>query len=457
MPFGGAQIIAQLIDFDEGDESWYGTWWDMVEYLQTRLLSFKFTDNDNRKDKCVLELNNDDFALYDNPVFTKGQKLIITWGWPGQMAPPRRMVVVKVEGGSRVRVVLHCTLVLLDNEKKYRHEENITHSDFVRMVAGEHGYSGPTLDIDETTEVFPDITQPKWMTDARMLKQLARKNGFQFYVDAAGLHWHKPRTDIDPVRTFLYKIDPGRGSILEPPEIEANLTRGVAKVRVLARDPITREPVIGEASDENADMTSLGEEQEFGNPDGNLGKREARVTRVDERPGGYMTQTQADAEAKARYRETAKNRYKMKLKVIGDARMPAKCVVDIWGVSESMDGLYYVKQVDSMISDGKFTQTLHMRKDALREVKATKKKEQKGNRNTKGGKSKKQVSGEVLIGEFVVRYDKNGKAIPTVIYTDSEGQVGAVESPSWELLASLPDHTLEILAQQSAQSVLPDA
>lgn len=461
MPFGGPQVIIQLLDWDDGDEDWYGTWLDMLEILDKRLVAFTFTDHDVKMDKAVLELKNDDFALLDNPVFVRGQKLLMTWGWQGDMAVPRRMIVKKVVGGATLRVVCHCTLSELDRRKQYRINEGMTDSEYVALVAAEYGYQGTLLHLDETTEVREAIVQPKWMTDARMLRKLAKRNGFQFYIDGSGLHWKARKTDVDPAKTFIYSKDPHRCLILEPPEIEANMTRGVAKVRVLARDPFTKEQVIAEVTDENADMVSLGEEDEYGDPDASdaeMGKRAARITKVDERHGGYMTQAEADAEARARFRETAKKKYKLKMKTIGDPRIGGKMVIDLWGFSESFDGLYYIKVCETEISDGRFVQTLTCRKDSLREVKATKKKQKRGKKNPKGGaQPPEKLDPKVLIGEMVIRYNDEGVPQPVMIYKEDMSQAtGREMTPDWYELANLPEHVLQSLADQGTQSVLPD-
>ena len=54
--------------------------------------------------------------------------------------------------------------------------------------------------------------------------------------------------------------DPGVGAILERPEVEVNARPATTKVRVRARDPITGESVVGEATGSEAGQPALGNE-----------------------------------------------------------------------------------------------------------------------------------------------------------------------------------------------------
>ncbi len=462
MPFGGASVIIQMIQPDDGDEAAQESAALVSVLVEERLESFQFTDKDNGKDHVEMVFRNNDFLMLDMPVFTKGMKLLMTWGWPGQMAVPRRMIVVKVHGGDKVTVTGHCTLALLDKEKRARVEEFMTDSDFVRKVAKEHGYSGSLADIEDTAEVRDSITQARNMTDARMIHRLARKNGFVFYMDASGFHWHKRRTDLDPVKTYWYWTDPGRGDITAPPTIDANLTRAVAQVKVLARDPIKKgEPIEVTAQDDNLEDTALGNENEFGDPDGDMSQREERITRVDERAAGLASEEEALAQAKASYRMTAKRRYKMGLEVIGDARVGAKSVVDVWNVSALFNGLYYIREMVHSVDGGGFNQSVSLIKDSLREVKAGQKSQKKGKRN-KAISDEKTSKYEVLQNadyELTAKLEftlgPNGEAIPRWQYYEKGEATGWTRPMTYEEIAQVKDDDLAFLTQTGTSS-LPD-
>lgn len=460
MPYGSAQIIVQLIDFDDGDDTYYGDYLTMNEFLQTRMLSFKVIDRDRGKDRLEMTFRNDDFVMIDSPVFAKGQKLLVTWGWPGEMVTPRRFVVQSVKGGDTITVGAHCRLSIMDKEKVSRFEENMTHSEFVRMVVEEYGYSG-TYQWIEDTDQRCDITQSH-MTDARMVNRLARKNGFVFYEDATGIHWHARNLKDEPVRWFFYRNDEGRGDILAPPRFDINMSRGISKVKVTYRDPTTKEygEVFGGPDDTEID--SLGEETEMGSPDdSDQGRRAGRMTRVDVRYGGIMTAEEAQREASARYYETANKRYKMEVPIIGDPRVGAKLLVGFVGISEMLDGLYYITEAAHAIEGGKWTIELKCRKNAINKVKTAKV-------TKRGSKEKKNPNAtepneESLTKEYALKKsvtlttDSQGNIVPAYVFAQSGTPSGPLDDMTPDEIASLNDKTLETLYQLGGQSAEPDS
>lgn len=460
MPYGSAQIIVQLVDFDDGDDSYYGDYLTMNEFLQTRMMSFKVRDRDRGKDRLEMTFRNDDYAMIDSPVFAKGQKLLVTWGWPGEMMPPRRFVIQSVKGGDVITVAAHCRLALMDREKMSRFEENMTHSEFVRKVVEEYGYSGTYQWIEDTNERC-DITQSH-MTDARMLNRLARKNGFVFYEDATGVHWHARNLKGEPVRWFFYRNDEGRGDILDAPRFDINMSRGISKVKVTYRDPVTKEygEVFGGPDDTEID--SLGEETEMGNPDdSSQGRRAGRVTRVDVRYGGVMTREEAQREAGARYYETANGRYKMEVPIIGDSRVGAKLLVGFVGISEMLDGLYYINEAEHEIQGGKWTIALKCRKNAINKVKTAK----VAKRGTKEQKNPNAVEpDEAALTEdnslkksVTLTTDSAGNVIPAYVFEGSGVPSGPLDTLTPDQILALNEQTLDSLYQLGGQSAEPDS
>lgn len=462
MPFGGAQVIIQLVDFDKGDDDYYGDYLKMVEFLQTRLLSLKCRDRDRGKDRLELTFRNDDYAMIDSPVFAKGQKLLVTWGWPGNTVPPRRFIVHSVKGGEQIVVAAHCRLSLMDRDKQSRFMENVTDSEFVRTVVEEYGYTG-SFQWVEDTDVRSDITQSH-MTDARMLNRLARRNGFVFYEDASGIHWHARNLKSEPVRWFIYRQDEGRGDILEAPRFDINMSRGIAKVKVTYRDPRTKEygEVFGGPDD--TELASLGEETEMGNPDdSDQGRRAARMARTDVRSGGVITKEQAQAEANARYYESANGRYKMSTSIVGDNQVGAKLLVGFAGISDVLDGLYYINEAEHVVAGGKWTIGLKCRKNALNKFKVA--------RPVRRGTKEEKVPAVIDCGETVIigeiptltktttlTTDPDGNVVPAFEFTDGNGvAVGPLATLTPDEITALDDKVLDNLYQQGGQTAQPDS
>lgn len=455
MPYGGAQVGILLIDSDAGDKEFYGNALKLHQYLEERLIMFKVRDRDRDKDVLELTLRNDDFAMIDTPVFAKGQKLLVAWGWPGELKPPRRFIVQSVKGSNPVVVRAHCRLSIMDTEGKSRLFENMTDSEIAAVIAEEYGYIGNYQWIEQTN-VRRDINQGR-RTDARLLAWRARQNGFVFYEDASGLHFHKKYTGIDAAYWYTYRTD-GMGEVLSEPKYDINMTHGISKVKVMFRDPRTKEYGEEIGGPDDTEMNGLGEEDEMGNADDpDQGRRAGRMTRIDTRYEGVITREEAKVIADARYRMTAEKRYKMTVSVIGNKVVGGKTVVGFLGISDALDGLYYISESEDTIAGGKFTQELKCEKSALNKVK-TAGKARKGEKVTTNPSTVATTTQQEwqLRTAISVAANSSGQIVPVYVYVDETGFSGvAVELTPAEINA-LDDRTLENLHQSSAQTAEPD-
>jgi phage protein D len=454
VPFGSAAVVFQLLDYDDGDERWLGDWWATWEYLAQRLLRFEFIDSEKKKDEVTLTFQNTDLKMLDAPVFAPGQKLAISWGWPGQLCPPRRMVITQVKAGDPFVVVGHCMLQLLDKEKRSGRWENATASEVVREIAEGYGYAGTYLLLDDTEERGTFVQA--YQTDARFLAKLARQHGREFYIDAAGLHWARRATDREPVRVLHYRTDPERGSILDPPQFEIDLSKPTGKVRVVARHPVTKAIVEATAGPTNDDsVANLGREDLVGDPDGDPGLRGGRLARTDVRAASFMTQEQAQRLAWAHYYARIKGRYKLTLpSVIGDSRVGAKNLIGVYGMSETADGLYYLTEVRDTIESGRFVQSYQCEKDSLRRAAAAKKTDTT-KPNPKADDPASPPPSPELTHKVTTMIDDNGEIVAAYAFVDQNGEaVGGIRQITPEELAELDD--VSVLSSMGATSGAPD-
>jgi phage protein D len=205
-----------------------------------RIQSFTFTDSDKKADKISLRVDNFDLSNFDDQLWKHGNLLRVSWGYPGNLSPPRECVIDKVSGGTSLNVEAHAKSVLLDRVVKSRVFENVKRSDVARQIAQENGYAGQFLHIEDTEICMPCITQAK-MTDARFLTRLAHQEGFTFFVDFDGFHFHERKLDQRPYRKYVYYTD-NRGDILSL-SMEHNISARYGRSSVKGRDPLTRENV----------------------------------------------------------------------------------------------------------------------------------------------------------------------------------------------------------------------
>ena len=82
--------------------------------LSERVLAFSFEDSEKKADKLVLTVDNWDLSNFDDPVWKKGNILEVSWGYPGEMAPAREVVIQKVTGFQTLSVAGHAKSVLMN-------------------------------------------------------------------------------------------------------------------------------------------------------------------------------------------------------------------------------------------------------------------------------------------------------------------------------------------------------
>jgi phage protein D len=323
-----------------------------VDDITALITSFKYEDFERRADKLTLSVVNSDLAFFDDPAFRRGMMLEATWGYPGNMAPARQCIVQRITGGRVLQVEALARSVLMNLRTRVRTFTNMTRADVASQIASENGY-GLELQVIEDTEIrYPTITQAR-LTDAQFLMRLARMEGFEFFVDVDGFHWHRRNVAASPVRTFRY-FTSEVGEILDF-SIENDVTARPGRVRARGRNLTERTDIDEQADDQSdADRTVLATTREVidfeqgttttvTQTERNVGSEEVRTTSAPD------AQT-ARREAVGRFRRVQQTAVKMTLQLVGDPSLLAKTVVAVEGLGQRLSGRYYVQQVTHEIT-----------------------------------------------------------------------------------------------------------
>jgi phage protein D len=312
--------------------------------LTDRVRTFTFTDREGGLDRLQLTVDNKDLSNFDDPLFEYGVKLRVAFGNGQSSSPLRDMVIRKVTGGRELTInAVTKDGARLDTVKKRRRFENVRRSDVIAQLARENGFATP--DIEESPEIFDSIAQGN-LTDGQLMRKLADLEGFEFFIDAFGLHWHRRRVDQAPIREYIYFTDPAGGEILDF-NIENDITRRPGKVSVCSRDPITKEKIQASASnDEDKDRdTMAGYALTITEEDASLIAEKEEVVHETTVASNVQTQEDADRAAKAAYRKSQQRAVKLSLKLRGDPSLVAKTVVEVKGLGNRISGKYYVREV----------------------------------------------------------------------------------------------------------------
>lgn len=331
--------------------------------LEGRILSLVFEDNDRKADKATLTVDNRDLQLFERAELLGGGVLEVSWGYPGRMSPPRRVVVQKVTGLSPLTIEGHALSALMHRQEASRRFEQMKRSDVALKVAQEHGYEGSFVHIDDTEVVF-DVIAQAGETDARLLKRLAAQEDFEFWVDDTGLHFHPRRFESPPPRVLHWHNDPGQGDFVSL-RVESNLHRRAGKVTVKGRDPLSKETIEQSATSDDTPRATLAETIEV--VDGDTGETQLEVRNASAvvRPTPATTAAEAKRQARAGFVRGERATLKLSGRVVGDPSLRAKQVVELRGLPTRLAGKYYLTTVRHRVDGSGYACDLQMVRDGF--------------------------------------------------------------------------------------------
>ena len=394
--------------------------------LGDRIIGFTFDDAERKADKVSLQLDNFDLSLFDREDLMGGATLEVSWGYPGNMAVPRRVVVKKIKGFATLTVEGQATSVLMNREAKTRSWENITRAEVVRQIAEEHGYEGALIDVDDTEEVFDVINQSS-ETDARLLRRLAAREEFEFYVDDGGFHFHERRQSAAPTHVFTWYADPGRGDVMSV-NVESDLVKRTGRVTVRGRDPMRRATIDSSTSNATADRSTLAEVVEVVDPETGSTSLETRNATASVHATSASTPGRARRESAARFRRAERSTVKLSMRVVGDPTLHAKSIVEVRGISGLLSGKYYLTEVKHVISSSGYTCDLKLTRDGSGRRARRLAREQRGERNTSRPRSDGELTQVEVVdpdtGSTRIEYRRDGRRIGV---EDPEARMSVME------------------------------
>lgn len=333
-----------------------------IDDFGARVTELRYKDEERRADKLSLSFDNYNLELFDDPAFRKGMQLQVSWGYSNNMAPARICVVTRITGGTTLKVECLAESILLHRETRSRFFENVRRSDVIRQIANEAGYGDEVLDIDETPVIYPRIAQAG-LTDAQLIVRLARQEGFEFYVDQTGFHWHRRRVGARPVRVLHYFTDPNQGDIISF-NVDNDITARPGRVRRRGIDPLEGADIDEMADDaSDSDRDTLSPIRIVVDPETRATRTEVITGSEETLPTSAPDAASARREAVGRFRRVQQTAIKMKMQIIGDPSLLAKTVIETRGMSRRLSTRYYVKSVEHIITGGGYLDDLELISD----------------------------------------------------------------------------------------------
>lgn len=322
---------------------------DTVADISESVQALEFEEGEKKADQLTLTLRNSDLSYFDSPLFEKGTSLIVAWGYAGNLTPPREVVVQSVKGGLTLKVIAHAKSVLMNKRTRVRSFDAKTRSEVVRQLAEENGYGALQQDIEETAVRYGVLSQAA-QTDAQFIKRLADQEGFEFYVDFDGLHWHRRRFSQKPVRLLTYYLPPNVGDIITF-NIDNDVTAKPAAIRVKGKDPVTKKGFTVTANNDATQRDTLATTTEM--VDEQTGAKTTvfrEMASSETRPTSETTPAGAKTEADAIFRRTQQTAVELSMTLVGDPSLVAKTIVEVQGLGKRLSGKYYLATVKQTIS-----------------------------------------------------------------------------------------------------------
>jgi phage protein D len=253
----------------------------------------------------------------------------------------------------------------MNQQVKTRAWSDKSRSDVVREIASEHGFEGDFVDIGDTRDSSSslDTINQTAETDARFLKRLAAREGFEFFVDDQGFHWRARKQSDAPTRIFTWFSDPGAGDILSL-DVESDLVRRAGRVEVRGRDPMAKVTIAASANSSTVDRSTLGDVVEVVDPENGTTSLLQRNATVSVHASAAATPEAAKSESEARFQQAERETIKLAMQIVGDPTLRAKQVVELRGASSLLSGKYYVTEAKHTISASGYVVDLKLTRDA---------------------------------------------------------------------------------------------
>lgn len=337
--------------------------------LSDRLLTWSYEDDEAKADKFTMQIDNFDLRMLDAPIFAKGNVIEFSFGYPGNMSPVRSCVIKSCKGSMVLSIEALAKSVLMNTVRKTRTFEQAKRSDVAKQIAEEYGYGPELQHVDDTEITLDQVTQAS-MTDAQLLADMAKREGFVFFVDFDGFHFHARKLGQKPIREFVWYVDPGIGDVLNWTVDNDIYTARAGGITVKGRDPVKKTPIEATADNaSNAGRKTLAPTVEVFTA---INKRDGTTTVIERTPAALgsstvqpttaKTQDEAKRAAAGMYSGSQLAVVQLNVDAVADPQMLAKTIATVSGIGPTLSGNYYVKTVSFKGSPG-LTMTMKMKRD----------------------------------------------------------------------------------------------
>ncbi len=303
----------------------------------SRVKSFKIEDSDEDLDTLVLVIDNKDMTQTENPAWAKGNTLEGSFGVGNARSTAKKFIIKTAKGFPNLKVTAFETTIELNAIDKCRAFTNVKLSDVAQTLAIEAGFETVSQVIQETAAVHTQVTQAH-EPDARFLKRIAEKNGFQFFINEGVFHWHERDFKQQPIRVLKYftSLD---GDIIGF-KFEDDTASKPGEIEEKGINILEKKAIAVTANNKETIRTSLG--SIVGVYDKETSELHL-ITKVV-RPTAARTETEAKEEVDGKFKKSLESQIGLEFTMHLTGDLPAKTVVRVEGIGSIYSGNYYIKK-----------------------------------------------------------------------------------------------------------------
>ena len=263
-------------------------------------------------------------------------------------------------GQSMLNVVAMDPTVLMNLQEKVKSWPNMTDSEIATAIFGDRDYGFvPVVEATKWKHQATDQPAVQRGTDIRFLRQLARRNGYECYVEMNPLtgliegHFHRPRLEQSP--QGVLSVNMGEATNVNSFNARYDMLRPTT-AQVTGLDIETQSDQPAQAA--RPALPGLGKRPVL---NGDRPRRVLLSQTGQARTGELQTRAQAVADRSA-WAITADGELNT---VAYGGILRAKRPVNVRGAGKQFSGTYYVRKVLHTFSGDSYTQRFTLRRNAL--------------------------------------------------------------------------------------------
>ncbi len=302
---------------------------------KTRIAKYVYVDSDEDLDTLKLTIDNKDQTQSENPAWAKGNEIETSFGVGNNRSALKRFVIKTAKGFPNLVITAFETTIKLNAVDRCRIFENVKLSDIARTLAREQGFSD--VNIQDTATTHIQITQAH-EPDARFLKRIAEKVGFQFFIDSGVFHWHERDFKQQPLRLlkfFTSKV----GDIIKYKFIDDSASKP-GEIEERGFDSLEKSPYVVTGSDKDTKRTSLGSVVGVYNTE----TAELQLITKVVRPTAAKSEPEAKEVVDGKFKKSLETQVGLSITTALEGSIPAKVILRIEGIGSIHSGNFYVKQ-----------------------------------------------------------------------------------------------------------------